>query len=143
MFNLHSHPTNSETPSFGLYFASYDANKEFIASKILPNSDNIDQTSLFQSWIISALAGGCSGVISWTAIYPLDVIKTRIQTTPLESPPSERQVNVIFLQIIRQHGWASLYRGLGVAVIRAFPVNATILPVYEFTLGQLRRHEDY
>lgn len=128
-----------ETPSFGLYFASYDINKDFIASNIIPKSDTPGHRTLFHNWITSALAGGFSGVISWTAIYPLDAIKTRIQTAPLDLPLSQRQAHVIFLQMIREHGWTSLYRGLGVALVRAFPVNATILPVYEFTLGQLRR----
>ena len=65
---------------------------------------------------------------------PLFVIKIRIQTSPLDTPAS-------FLgagrQIVAKHGWSMMFRGLGITLIRAFPVNGTIFPVYEFTLEHL------
>jgi solute carrier family 25 carnitine/acylcarnitine transporter 20/29 len=39
--------------------------------------------------------------------------------------------------IVRENGWQYMFRGLGVTLVRAFPVNAIIFPVYEFVLLQL------
>jgi solute carrier family 25 carnitine/acylcarnitine transporter 20/29 len=36
-----------------------------------------------------------------------------------------------------EHGWRFFFRGLGVTLLRAFPVNAIIFPVYEITLEHL------
>lgn len=133
-----------EIPAFGLYFSCYDLVKETINSQILP-TPNQDPTKTNQStlspheWASSALAGGCSGALTWAVIYPFDVIKTRIQTTPLETPLSQRRMSFIYRSILSQHGWTHLFRGLGVTLIRAFPVNGIIFPVYEFSLAQLRR----
>jgi solute carrier family 25 carnitine/acylcarnitine transporter 20/29 len=41
--------------------------------------------------------------------------------------------------IVARHGWRRLFRGLGITLVRAFPVNGTIFPVYEFTLMQINR----
>ena len=89
-----------EIPAFGLYFSCYDLVKETINSQILP-TPNQDPTKTNQStlspheWASSALAGGCSGALTWAVIYPFDVIKTRIQTTPLETPLSQRRMSYI------------------------------------------------
>lgn len=32
-------------------------------------------------------AGGVAGSVSWTMIYPLDVVKSRVQTQPIGGPP--------------------------------------------------------
>jgi solute carrier family 25 (mitochondrial carnitine/acylcarnitine transporter), member 20/29 len=86
------------------------------------------------AWLASAIAGGASGCITWAVVYPVDVVKTHIQTTPLDSPVS-------FVGSARhlaaKHGWSVLFRGLGITLFRAFPVNGTIFPVYEFTLNHL------
>jgi solute carrier family 25 carnitine/acylcarnitine transporter 20/29 len=34
----------------------------------------------------SLLAGGCSGLACWMSIYPIDYVKTLIQTDSLENP---------------------------------------------------------
>ena len=40
------------------------------------------------AWLASAVAGGSSGCLTWAAVYPVDVIKTRIQTSPFDVPVS-------------------------------------------------------
>jgi solute carrier family 25 carnitine/acylcarnitine transporter 20/29 len=67
-------------------------------------------------------------------VYPLDIIKTRIQTTPMDAPLDSRRILAVARQIVEQHGWRRLFRGLNITVIRAFPVNGIIFPVYEYTL---------
>ena len=153
-----------EVPAFGLYFATYDVVKETITNLISPEKvviadhqrcelveslapayDNcseslssIDEKSPHE-WAASALAGGCSGALTWAAVYPFDVIKTRIQTAPLSTPLEERRMMHMFHKIKNEYGMKFFFRGLGVTVFRAFPVNAIIFPVYEYTLFELNR----
>jgi solute carrier family 25 carnitine/acylcarnitine transporter 20/29 len=86
------------------------------------------------TWISSALAGGLTGAITWAMVYPFDVIKTQIQTMPLTDDPSKRRIMAVTKNLIQKYGWRHLFRGLGITCLRAFPVNGTIFPVYEYTL---------
>lgn len=120
-----------EIPAFGLYFTIYDV----IRDSILLGNTHERQT---QPWVASALAGGCSGSFTWAMVYPVDVIKSKIQTTPLNSTkPEHRKIWHVGRQMVRERGIRSMFRGLGVTVVRAFPVNGIIFPVYEFTVEQL------
>jgi solute carrier family 25 carnitine/acylcarnitine transporter 20/29 len=120
-----------EVPAFGLYFSTYDVIKNFTNRKL--GSASPDQPTK-NPWIASALAGGASGCFTWALIYPFDVIKTRIQTRSLHCKKGIYQTG---LDIITESGWRAMFRGLGVTLIRAFPVNGVIFPVYEFTLLKL------
>ena len=68
---------------------------------------------------------------------PFDIIKTRIQTAPWDTPRTDLKIVNITRALIRENGWRYMFRGLGVTLVRAFPVNATVFPVYEFTLDHL------
>ena len=85
------------------------------------------------------LAGGVAGVVTWASIFPLDVVKTRLQSPhmlELEWPCSAeepliraaRRRNVGAIQVARQvyqrEGFKGFFQGLGVCSIRAFIVNA-------------------
>lgn len=125
-----------EVPAFGAYFSVYDAVKDAVNSYFDTHPEN--GTSSQHSWMASAFAGGVSGSVTWAMVYPIDVIKTRIQTSPMETTkPSHLQVWHVGKSIAQQHGWRYLFRGLNVTLIRAFPVNGIIFPVYEFTLSHL------
>lgn len=131
--------TIREIPAFGLYFSTYDYIKDTVNTLLAQRDGIVDEDSPMpaqhsHAWLASAFAGGVSGCFTWAIVYPVDVIKTRIQTSPMDTPVS-------FLgagrQIVRQHGWRTMFRGLGITLIRAFPVNGTIFPVYEFTLNHI------
>jgi hypothetical protein len=113
-----------EVPSFGLYFSSYDLLCDTLKEKAtyLPN------------WGSSVLAGGVSGSVTWALVYPIDIAKTVIQTMPLETSPKNRRMLFILQNLVKEHGPMYLFRGLGVTVLRAFPVNGMIFPVYELCI---------
>jgi len=125
-----------ETPSFGMYFAVYDTIKNRVVSLLHEEDERHPIPSHAHAWAASALAGGISGAWTWAMIYPLDVIKSRIQTGPLERELRQGMWTV-GRDIVEERGWRGLFRGLGVTLVRAFPVNAIIFPVYEFVLIQL------
>ncbi|KAL7469766.1 hypothetical protein ACHAXS_010021 [Conticribra weissflogii] len=125
-----------ETPAFGCYFATYDTFKDRVESLLEDKDESHPIPSHAHAWAASALAGGISGAWTWAIIYPFDVIKSKIQTSPLESH-LQKGMWTVASDIVKEHGWRHMFRGLGVTLVRAFPVNAIIFPVYEFVLLQL------
>ncbi|ORX57640.1 mitochondrial carrier [Hesseltinella vesiculosa] len=67
-----------DTPSYGIYFWVYEGMKR--ALQVQDYEDSGTQ----QAWKL-LLAGGLAGTISWSSIYPIDVIKSRLQ---MQSIPS-------------------------------------------------------
>lgn len=64
---------------YGFYFCAYEASKDLWDGTMGKN------TGGHESWLRSEVAktllcGGVSGVATWASIFPLDVIKTRVQT---------------------------------------------------------------
>ncbi|KAL7463849.1 hypothetical protein ACHAXS_004202 [Conticribra weissflogii] len=130
-----------ETPAFGFYFATYDSCKERVENLLKSKDDIHPIPSHAHAWAASAFAGGVSGAWTWAIIYPFDVIKSKIQTSPLERN-LQKGMWTVGRDIVRKNGLQHLFRGLGVTLVRAFPVNAIIFPVYEFVLMQFGRCND-
>jgi solute carrier family 25 carnitine/acylcarnitine transporter 20/29 len=99
-----------------------------------PNDDDDDDA---QNTALKILfCGGVAGVATWASVYPLDMIKTRLQAQalrarpedqPLMRPREDRQALNSFQlakETYRTAGLKAFYRGLGVCSVRAFIVNA-------------------
>ncbi|GKY95380.1 hypothetical protein MPSEU_000499600 [Mayamaea pseudoterrestris] len=131
-----------EVPAFGAYFAIYDLVKDrtntFLAKQAGMDHEAPPSMAHTHTWLASALAGGVAGSCSWGLIMPMDVIKSHIQAAPLDASMTIRGVAT---NILQTHGWRHLFRGLGITLIRAFPVNGTIFPVYEFTLMHIKERK--
>ncbi|GAB9464925.1 hypothetical protein Gpo141_00002347 [Globisporangium polare] len=108
-----------EVPSFGCYFAVYEAAKR----KMIAN-DVSSHTAMLT-------AGGLAGVGSWVIAYPMDVIKSSIQTTAEDARPEEKTTAYQARRLYRLGGLKIFVRGMETAVIRAFPVNAVTFYCYE------------
>ena len=136
-----------EVPAFGFYFALYDFAKDRINSLIARFTGVDEKTAISgfanpsHAWMASALAGGITGASTWAMIYPFDIIKTKIQTAPLDTPLEKRRILTVAREIVQNHGIGHLFRGLNVTVIRAFPVNAIIFPIYEYVLLHVSKLE--
>ncbi|CAK7242490.1 MAG: hypothetical protein STHCBS139747_003985 [Sporothrix thermara] len=101
------------------------------------------------------LCGGLAGVVTWASVFPLDVIKTRVQaqtllppspaSAPLLGGPSSatsaqsRRLSTLEITQLayREGGMAVFFRGLGVCSARAFVVNAVQWAVYEWIMREL------
>lgn len=130
-----------EAPSFGIYFVTYDVAKERvegIAAGRIGVDDGAVQPSHARAYVASALAGGISGALAWLVTYPFDVIKTQIQTSPIDGGRYTRMGTwAVGRELVRKHGWRHLFRGLGITLFGAVPVNAVIFPTYEWVISQL------
>ena len=80
------------------------------------------------------LAGAFAGVTSWMSIYPLDVIKSRVQAAPGRYTGMADCARAA----VRDEGWTVLFRGLSACLLRAAVVNAAIFGGYEAGLELLK-----
>ncbi|CAI9261672.1 unnamed protein product [Lactuca saligna] len=78
---------------------------------------------------IGIISGGLSGIAFWSAVLPLDVAKTIIQTTPDKN--LTKNPFVLLRSIYRRSGVRGCYTGLGPTVSRAFPANAAAIVTFE------------
>lgn len=74
-----------DAPSYGIYFWVYEGMKRILE---LDQAQNSSDTS--NAWKL-LVAGGMAGAISWSSIYPLDVIKSRLQMQVV-SPSSSSSI---------------------------------------------------
>jgi solute carrier family 25 carnitine/acylcarnitine transporter 20/29 len=101
------------------------------------------------------LCGGLAGIVTWATIFPLDVVKTRVQTQALH--PAQHRVSEqhalldagtlkrrlgaidIAKQAFQTEGVGVFFRGLGICSVRAFVVNAVQWAVYEWMIRLLKK----
>lgn len=102
-----------EMPGLGVYFVSYEMLTRTTSSEPI-------------STLHVLLAGGLAGSISWVAIYPLDVLKSRLQ---VDSSGRYQGLLDCYRQSIREEGYSFLARGLNSTLLRAFPMNAATFGV--------------
>uniref|UniRef100_A0A1B6HNY3 Mitochondrial carrier protein n=3 Tax=Homalodisca TaxID=139475 RepID=A0A1B6HNY3_9HEMI len=84
-------------------------------------------------WCIM-IAGAAAGVISWSVVVPLDVVKTRIQADSKSDPKYKNMLDCI-IKSYKHDGITVFFRGYGVVALRALPVNAVTFVGYEFLIS--------
>jgi solute carrier family 25 carnitine/acylcarnitine transporter 20/29 len=107
-----------EAPSIGIYFCSYKYSKAFLTQ--IQGLKEANDASIM-------LAGGIAGALSWTTVYPFDVIKSTIQSSSGENRSIIQTARLLY----QRHGNSVFFRGLGTTIVRAFPVNASTFFCYE------------
>lgn len=102
-----------EIPSYGAYFAAYE-----VFCKMIPNADpNEPSFGLL-------MAGGMAGVVGWLSTYPVDVVKTRLQSIQEDQSPKYVNLRQGFRIILKEEGHRVFFAGLTATALRAFPTNA-------------------
>lgn len=128
--------------SFGrmCYLSSYELMKRCLVQSRrddFGNGDDINDTRdlSLQERMICA---GASGMICWTIIYPADVLRSRMYANALVEcrPGLLQMIKSIYNE---EMSLKPFYRGLGVTVLRAAPVAAAVLPVYDFAHAWLTK----
>lgn len=84
------------------------------------------------------LCGGTAGCITWFACYPMDTVKSKMQTY---EGPERLKMRTVIRDLVKDHGIRRLYRGIHVQLMRAFPTSASSLLVYETIKGTLQKRQ--
>ena len=123
-------------PNMGIFFSTY----EFLR-KFLP--DHSDILALNTWGGKDALSGTIASIAAKTAVFPLDVIRKRLQ---VQGPMRERYVGNVTKSanawetgksIVGKWGWRGLYKGLGIGLVKSAPASAVTMWVYEGTLKEM------
>jgi solute carrier family 25 (mitochondrial carnitine/acylcarnitine transporter), member 20/29 len=138
---------------YGFYFWSYELSTRTFQSQSPSETASAEAARVL-------LCGGLAGVVTWASIFPLDVIKTRVQTQLLqgaESAPllgkassdaytastsaslSAQRIGAFEMarRTYKNEGVAVFFGGLTVCSVRAFVVNAAQWAVYEWIMKTL------
>lgn len=137
---------------YGFYFWSYEISRQMLASRTTETGEARSSSAMEV-----LLCGGIAGMVTWASIFPLDMIKTRVQTQPFltaseRSPLLRGNVGAaealtsaqtkgaiqIAREVYRNEGLSVFFKGLGVCTVRGFIVNAVQWFVYEWMIKLLQ-----
>lgn len=118
-----------ESVGLGIYFATYEA---LIAEDI--KRHHISRSDI-EPWKL-CLYGGLSGYTLWTSIYPVDIIKSKMQTDSLTGAKYKNSISVV-KDIFHKQGIKGFYKGFLPTILRAAPANGATFAVFEITMRLL------
>ncbi|KAJ7905621.1 mitochondrial carrier domain-containing protein [Mycena olivaceomarginata] len=137
-----------DTLGTGLYFLEYDGMRHLLGR------DRNGEQGATPSWLpihsslVPFVCGSVSGVTSWALIYPLDVVKTKVQQRALAGE-RYRGVFETLHRLIRGPdpaapkpilaGCARIYRGLGVSALRSITTHGLLWTLYDLVSNYIDR----
>jgi solute carrier family 25 carnitine/acylcarnitine transporter 20/29 len=134
-----------DSVGYGFYFWSYELSRRWMEQN---GNRGGEAASVL-------LCGGLAGVVTWASIFPLDVIKTRVQTqvlSPETAPLLETDALegkgkrlgawAVAKEAYREGGIRVFFRGLAVCSVRAFIVNAVQWAAYEWIMTEFGQGRD-
>ena len=87
-------------------------------------------TVSFPSPIVSFMSGGVAGSLSWLFTYPIDYVKTILQSDDVEKRKYPSAMKAALLKY-KEEGARTFVKGLGVTMLRSFPVNGIGFMTFE------------
>ncbi|KAK3318766.1 mitochondrial carrier domain-containing protein [Apodospora peruviana] len=102
-------------PGSAAYFAAY----EYIKRKLTPKDPITGEASGKLSLTAITCAGAAAGVAMWIPVFPIDTVKSRLQT-------AEGNVTIggVVKGLYSKGGYKAFFPGFGPALARAVPANA-------------------
>jgi len=85
----------------------------------------------------AVLAGSSAGVCYWSVVFPLAVVKNRIQAAPDTVPPKYAGMAAAARDVFTAGGWRGFYTGFLPCILRAVPANAACFVAYETIMSIL------
>lgn len=107
----------------GCYFLVYEA---MIAREIREGTQRVH----IPAWKLCSF-GAIAGTVLWISIYPLDVIKSVIQTDNLRDPKYKNSMVRVARTLYAREGPRAFFKGFVPTILRASPVNAATFLSFE------------
>lgn len=114
--------------SFGTYSYLMDCDKRGYFESLKSNNFILAHTGG-----VTSMAGLTAGVVSKTLVYPLDLVKRRLQMGWGNS------MFLVLKNVIKNDGILGLYKGFIPAVLKSAPATGISLFCYEFFIGIFRK----
>ncbi|CAJ1949041.1 unnamed protein product [Cylindrotheca closterium] len=121
-----------ETLNRSVYFCTYEYLKRYFEQQQLQDNDDAKPTASLGGRMISAAA---AGINCWAWLYPADALRSRMYAQMAAGAPISTLETAKIMYA--ENGVRSFYRGFTVTTLRAGPVAAAILPVYDYVLDTL------
>jgi len=124
--------TISESVGRCIYVSSYEGLKRSLARH---NNQNGAKGGSPLSLGERMLCAASSGILCWAAFFPLDALRNRMYHASASFKTKHRLSVVETIRVM--HSERAFYRGFSISILRAGPVAAAVLPVYDITLEKL------
>ncbi|CAG8545039.1 10992_t:CDS:2 [Racocetra fulgida] len=122
-----------EFQGFGGYFFVYEYLLQNAMKKENKNRDQI------ASWKL-LLYGATAGYGMWIPVYPIDSVKSKIQTDGFTPETRQYKGSIdCFVKVYRKEGVRGFFKGFGTCMLRAAPVNASTFLAYEFAMRSIEK----
>lgn len=121
-----------DSPGSVAYFTVYEVLKRSFTK---PSPSSASPSSSSRDLPVGAvlLSGGLAGMANWIVAIPADVIKSRLQAG------SEGSGLTVLKGLLREQGPRALFKGLGPALVRAFPANAACFCGVELSMRLMQK----
>ncbi|KAK6438307.1 hypothetical protein LTR95_005498 [Oleoguttula sp. CCFEE 5521] len=88
-----------------------------------------------------ALMGGCSGALGASVVYPVNLLRTRLQSqgTALH-PPTYTGIMDVTRRTLANEGWRGLFKGLTPNLLKVVPAVSITYVMYENTKKAMHLH---
>ncbi|CAK9293274.1 unnamed protein product [Gordionus sp. m RMFG-2023] len=114
-----------EVPGYFCFFGGY----ELTRSLLIPPGKTKNDIGVLGT----IFSGGIGGVCLWLAVFPFDVIKSRMQVLK-----DNNKFLPVLKVIIKQQGFRGLYKGLGPTLLRTFPASGALFLTYQLSQEKLQ-----
>jgi len=131
-----------------LYFMEYDSFRYLLGRQQSGEQGPVPAWMPIHPNLIPFLCGSLAGVTSWALIYPVDVIKTKVQQRSLAGKPP-RTIYEQFQRLIRGpdpenpktlvQGVTRIYRGLGVSALRSITTHGLLWTIFDYVSTRIDR----
>ncbi|CCD22679.1 organic acid transporter NDAI_0A05240 [Naumovozyma dairenensis CBS 421] len=118
-----------EGHGIGTYFLIYEA---LVANEINNGMKRNDISPLKL-----CLFGALSGTTLWLMVYPLDVIKSIMQTDNIKNPKFGKTMGSVAKTLYAKQGLGAFFRGFGPTILRAAPANGATFATFELAMRLL------
>ncbi|KAG2383291.1 hypothetical protein C9374_004628 [Naegleria lovaniensis] len=129
--------TTLRESGLALYFGSYEATIRLLQSIHTRRDNNNHSHPIKPPTWHSLIGGGIGGLVFWTVMFPIDLIKTRIQIDSIQSLNTTSSTRSyvssweMMKRIYLENGVFGFYSGYKSAILRAIIVNAAVFATYE------------
>ncbi|QLG70298.1 hypothetical protein HG535_0A02360 [Zygotorulaspora mrakii] len=110
----------------GTYFLVYEA---LVASDM---NKGLDRKNI-PAWKLCGY-GAIAGTALWSVVYPVDVIKSVMQTDNLKSPKYGKSMRLVAKNLFIQGGIRAYFKGFTPTMMRAAPANGATFATFELAM---------